>query len=234
MLGATSASPSTSSRPPARKNHERVVAGDLPASCCEKGDIYKDDQRCSSTDAQARRFLPDRYVEGTCPRCGYEGARGDQCDNCGSTLDAIDLINPRCRFDGTTPELRETEHFFLRSRAFNEPLHEWLSTDKEHWRPHVLNFTLGLLKRGPARPRDHARPRLGRPDPGRRLRRRQAHLRLVRGRHRLPVGREGVGADSRARPRPGATSGKTRPRRPTTSSARTTSVFHTIIWPAHG
>ena len=64
-------------------------------------------------DPDVERFLPDRYVEGTCPHCGYEEARGDQCENCGRTLDATDLINPRSRLSGATPVLRETEHFFL-------------------------------------------------------------------------------------------------------------------------
>ena len=61
-----------------------------------------------------KRFLPDRYVEGTCPYCGYDGARGDQCDNCGRTLDAAELVNPRCRIDGTTPERRSATHLFMR------------------------------------------------------------------------------------------------------------------------
>ena len=57
--------------------------------------------------------LPDRYIEGTCPICGYPEARGDQCDNCGNQLDPTDLINPRSKIDGTTPEFRETKHLFL-------------------------------------------------------------------------------------------------------------------------
>ncbi len=61
----------------------------------------------------ARRFLPDRYVEGTCYICGFEGARSDQCDNCGNVLEPEKLINPRSKVDGSTPELRETEHFYL-------------------------------------------------------------------------------------------------------------------------
>ena len=59
------------------------------------------------------RTLPDRYIEGTCPICGYDSARGDQCDNCGNQLDPVDLINPRSRINGETPEFVETEHFFL-------------------------------------------------------------------------------------------------------------------------
>ncbi len=98
-------------------------------------------------DAQAERFLPDRYVEGTCPRCGYEDARGDQCDSCGATLDAVELINPRSKLTGSTPVLRPSEHFFLRLSALEAGLKEWVST-KQFWRRNVLNFTNGSLNEG--------------------------------------------------------------------------------------
>ena len=90
------------------------------------------------------RTLPDRYIEGTCPICGYDGARGDQCDNCGNQLDPIDLINPRSRINGETPEFVETEHFFLDLPALAEALGEWLQT-RTDWRPNVLKFSLNLL-----------------------------------------------------------------------------------------
>jgi methionyl-tRNA synthetase len=91
--------------------------------------------------------LPDRYVEGICPHCGYDGARGDQCDNCGKTINAAELLNMRCRICGATPEIRSEEHFFLRLSAFNEPLKAWI-VDKSHWRKSVLNWTLGILTEG--------------------------------------------------------------------------------------
>jgi methionyl-tRNA synthetase len=128
------------------KNHEATVH-DMFLRLLEKGHIYKGTM-LQFYDTQARRFLPDRYVEGTCPRCGYERARGDQCDNCGATLDATDLLNPRSRFTNTTPELRESEHYFFRQSSFNKPLLDWLSADKEHWRPHVRNFSIGLVREG--------------------------------------------------------------------------------------
>lgn len=93
------------------------------------------------------RFLPDRYVEGTCPNCGYPNARGDQCDNCGHPLDALDLGDPKCRLCGTTPVVRASEHFFLRLQDFEEQLREWI-TPKDNWRPNVKNFSLGLLNEG--------------------------------------------------------------------------------------
>ena len=93
-------------------------------------------------DPEAQRFLPDRYLEGTCPHCGYAEARGDQCDNCGRTLDATELGNPRSKISGATPELRATEHFYYRYSDFTERLAAWLRS-KQGWRPHVLNFALG-------------------------------------------------------------------------------------------
>jgi methionyl-tRNA synthetase len=112
-----------------------------------QGDLYVKEMELTYC-VQEGRFLPDRYVEGTCPNCGYEGARGDQCDNCGKTLDPTDLINPRCAHDGTTPERRPSEHFFLRLSAYEDRVREWLSKDKEHWRRPVLNFSLGVLAEG--------------------------------------------------------------------------------------
>src|ERR687889_768562 len=90
------------------------------------------------------RTLPDRYIEGTCPICGYDGARGDQCDNCGNQLDPVDLINPRSRINGETPKFVEEEHYFLDLPAFTKALGDWLATRKS-WRPNVLNFSVNLL-----------------------------------------------------------------------------------------
>lgn len=90
------------------------------------------------------RTLPDRYIEGTCPICGYDGARGDQCDNCGNQLDAVDLINPKSRINGEAPKFVESTHFFLDLPAFASALEAWLKT-REGWRPNVLNFSLNLI-----------------------------------------------------------------------------------------
>jgi methionyl-tRNA synthetase len=91
------------------------------------------------------RTLPDRYIEGTCPICGYAGARGDQCDNCGNQLDPIDLINPHSRINGETPEFIETEHFFLDLPSLSQALADWLRT-RTDWRPNVLKFSLNQLE----------------------------------------------------------------------------------------
>jgi methionyl-tRNA synthetase len=90
------------------------------------------------------RTLPDRFIEGTCPICGYDAARGDQCDNCGNQLDPTDLKNPRSRVNGETPRFVETEHFFLDLPALAEALGGWLQT-RSDWRPNVLKFSLNLL-----------------------------------------------------------------------------------------
>ena len=110
------------------------------------------------------RTLPDRYIEGTCPICGYDGARGDQCDNCGNQLDPIDLINPRSRINGETPEFVETEHFFLDLPALRRGARRLAGRAATDWRPNVLKFSHEPARRPPAAG-DHPRPRLGRADP---------------------------------------------------------------------
>lgn len=90
------------------------------------------------------RTLPDRYIEGTCPICQADGARGDQCDNCGNQLDPSDLINPVSKINGETPDFVETEHFLLDLPALADSLTEWLK-GREDWRPNVLKFSLNLL-----------------------------------------------------------------------------------------
>src|SRR5699024_5167999 len=91
------------------------------------------------------RTLPDRYIQGTCPICDYDGARGDQCDNCGNQLEAAELIRPRSRVDGEIPEFVATEHLLLELPSFTATLGEWLST-KTTWRSNVLNFTRNLVE----------------------------------------------------------------------------------------
>lgn len=94
-----------------------------------------------------KRFLPDRYVEGTCPHCANPQARGDQCDKCGKTLDPIDLKSPKCKTCGTTPETRPTRHFYFKLSAFEGKLKAWLG-EKKFWRANTINFTNNWLKEG--------------------------------------------------------------------------------------
>ncbi|MTD12697.1 methionine--tRNA ligase [Nakamurella sp. YIM 132087] len=98
----------------------------------------------SAISPSTGRTLPDRYIEGTCPICGYTAARGDQCDNCGNQLDPVDLIEPRSRINGETPKFVESEHFFLDLPALAGALGDWLRT-RNDWRPNVLKFSLNLL-----------------------------------------------------------------------------------------
>ena len=99
------------------------------------------------------RTLPDRFIEGTCPICGYDGARGDQCDNCGNQLDPTDLINPRSTIDGTPPVFRETKHLFLDLPAFKEQLTAWIES-QDSWRQNVRRFSLNFARELKPRPMD--------------------------------------------------------------------------------
>lgn len=93
------------------------------------------------------RTLPDRYVEGECPFCHYEKARGDQCEECGKLMDPDILISLRCTTCGTEPKFVTRNHFFFKLSALEEPLKEWMA-DKDYWRPHVLNFSRMFLEGG--------------------------------------------------------------------------------------
>ena len=127
------------------ENHEKVVH-DVFKSLHDKGYIYTDNMLLAYC-AQCDRYLPDRYVEGTCPHCGHTRARGDLCDNCGQTLDPQELNDSRCAICGETPEFRESEHFFLKLSAFEKPLLEWVEKH-DHWRNNVKNFTRQFLRDG--------------------------------------------------------------------------------------
>jgi len=126
-------------------NHAEV-AQDIFLTLLDRGYIYKSTVS-QPFCPQCRRFLPDRYIEGTCPYCYSSGARGDQCDECGKPLNAIELTNPRCRQCGTTPQFKDSEHFFLKLTAFEDRLLDWVR-QQSHWRQNVLNFTLRYLEGG--------------------------------------------------------------------------------------
>ena len=102
----------------------------------------------SAISPSTGRTLPDRYIEGTCPICKYDGARGDQCDNCGNQLDPTDLIDPRSKINGETPVFTETTHWFLDLPALAEVLGEWLDEREASgtWRPNVIKFSQHILE----------------------------------------------------------------------------------------
>jgi methionyl-tRNA synthetase len=94
-----------------------------------------------------KRYLPDRYIEGTCPKCDNSGARGDQCDKCGGTYETVSLKDPKCKICGNTPIIRETKHWFIHLDRFTDQLKEWIS-HKDYWKENVRNFMLNLLEQG--------------------------------------------------------------------------------------
>jgi len=125
------------------ENHHHVVR-DVFRTLHEHGYIFEQ-TTVGAFSASTGQTLPDRYVEGTCPICGFPDARGDQCDNCGNQLDPEDLIAPRSKIDGEPPIFRETSHLFLDLPAFKERLTEWIGV-QEHWRPNVKRFSLELVR----------------------------------------------------------------------------------------
>ncbi|MFL7813224.1 MAG: methionine--tRNA ligase [Anaerolineales bacterium] len=125
------------------ENHFRV-SQTIFSALKENGYLYTETQKQWYSTTQ-ERFLPDRYVEGTCYICGFENARGDQCDQCGNLLEANGLINPRSKIDGSTPELRETEHFYLDLGALQPKIVEFLKAREDYWRPNVIRQSLGQI-----------------------------------------------------------------------------------------
>ncbi len=126
-------------------NHAEVTQ-DIFLKLLDKDYIYR------STMLQpfcptCQRFLPDRYIEGTCPYCHSSNARGDQCNDCSKPMNATELIEPHCHQCGTTPQFKESEHFFLRLSAFSDRLMDWVK-EQGHWRPNVYGLTMRYLKEG--------------------------------------------------------------------------------------
>jgi methionyl-tRNA synthetase len=132
------------------ENHHRI-AQDFFLKLLERGLLYLETQELLY-DEKAGRFLPDRLVEGTCYLCGYTGARGDQCDNCGHLLDAVQLINPRSKLTGNTPVVRATQHYFFDLPQLKERLRDYLNHNKEHWRANVISFARNMVEELKGRP----------------------------------------------------------------------------------
>ena len=100
-------------------------------------------------DEEANQFLADRFVIGTCPRCGHEEAYGDQCENCGSSLNATDLINPKSTITGTVPTLKKTKHWFLPLDRYEGFLKQWILEDhKSDWKPNVYGQCKSWIDEG--------------------------------------------------------------------------------------
>ncbi|WP_432478789.1 methionine--tRNA ligase [Nocardioides sp. GXQ0305] len=127
-------------------NHYRVVQ-EMFRTCHANGYMVERTTQ-SAISPSTGRTLPDRYIEGTCPICGYPEARGDQCDNCGNQLDPTDLIDPRSKINGETPQFVETQHYFLDLPALAGALGEWLDEREASgtWRPNVIKFSQNILE----------------------------------------------------------------------------------------
>ncbi|HEC76864.1 MAG TPA: methionine--tRNA ligase [Thermoplasmatales archaeon] len=124
--------------------HKKVVK-DFLVKLYDNGYIYPKKVQSFYCE-KCKRFLPDRYVEGVCIHCGGR-ARGDQCEECGRTLDVDEIKEPKCKICGSIPFLKETEHLFFKLSYFEEKLMEWLK-DKNYWRDNVINFTINFIKSG--------------------------------------------------------------------------------------
>ena len=123
------------SRTSAQIHHE--TAGDFFKTLYEQGD-FLEEETAQLYDEEAQQFLADRFVIGTCPKCGYEEAYGDQCENCGSSLNATDLINPKSTISGAVPTLKKTKHWFLPLDRYETFLKEWIiDGHKKDWKPNV-------------------------------------------------------------------------------------------------
>ena len=127
-------------------DRHREVTQELFTKLKKNGHLVEATQSMPFSETE-QRFLSDRFVVGTCPHCASDSARGDQCDNCGRTLDPIDLINIRSSRDGSTPIFKDTTHQMLRLGDFQGALEEWVE-DKNDWRQNVRNQTLGILREG--------------------------------------------------------------------------------------
>ena len=112
----------------------------------EKG-IFKKKTEKQLYDEKANMFLPDRYVKGTCPSCGYDEAYGDQCEKCGSTLSPAELVNPKSALTGETPISKETDHWYLPLGDFQKWVVDWIKT-KDYWKPNVLGQVKSWLNDG--------------------------------------------------------------------------------------
>jgi methionyl-tRNA synthetase len=123
------------SRTSAKVHHD--IASDFFKTLYKKGDFIEEVTE-QLYDAEAKQFLADRFVTGTCPKCGHEEAYGDQCENCGSTLNATDLINPKSTISGGVPTMKKTKHWFLPLDRYEDFLKEWiLEEHKSDWKPNV-------------------------------------------------------------------------------------------------
>lgn len=99
-------------------------------------------------DPEASQFLADRYIQGTCPKCGNENAYGDQCEKCGSSLSPTELINPRSTISGAQPILKSTKHWYLKLDEYQPVIQEWIASKKDSWKAHVYGQCMSWMDSG--------------------------------------------------------------------------------------
>ncbi|MEO8150030.1 MAG: methionine--tRNA ligase [Bacteroidia bacterium] len=133
------------SRTSAPLHHQ--TASDFFKTLYDKG-VFIEEVTQQYYDEEVKKFLADRYIVGTCPRCGYENAYGDQCENCGSSLNATDLINPKSKLSGTPPVLRATKNWFLPLDKYQQQLIDWIGPHKEDWKSNVYGQCFSWLNQG--------------------------------------------------------------------------------------
>lgn len=126
-------------------HHE--TASDFFRTLYDKG-LFTEKTSEQYFDKKASQFLADRYIVGTCPRCGFQNAYGDQCENCGSTLNPSDLINPKSMLSGEKPVLKETKHWYLPLDQFESWLKEWILKDHKEWKTNVYGQCKSWLDGG--------------------------------------------------------------------------------------
>jgi methionyl-tRNA synthetase len=134
------------SRTSAKIHHD--TASEFFVDLYEKGEFLEQSTQ-QYFDEEAGQFLADRYIEGTCPKCGNEGAYGDQCEKCGSSLSPTDLINPKSKLSGSTPVLKETKHWFLDLARYTNFLKKWILEEHANdWKNNVLGQCRSWLEAG--------------------------------------------------------------------------------------
>ncbi len=122
------------SRTSAKIHHE--TASEIFKTLYDKGEFVEQTSE-QFYDEEASQFLADRYITGTCPKCGFDKAYGDQCESCGTSLNATDLINPKSMLSGNVPVMRETKHWYLPLDRYESWLREWILEGHKEWKPNV-------------------------------------------------------------------------------------------------
>lgn len=132
-------------RTSSKNNHE--ITKDIFLKLDKNGYIVEDDLKQLYCE-KCKRYLADRFVEGTCPKCGYEDARGDQCDNCSNLLNAVELIKPKCKICNSEPIIKTEKHLFIDLPKIAPRLKQWINSASKNWSQNAITMTNGWLRDG--------------------------------------------------------------------------------------